>query len=183
LHLPTCEGDRQSARLEGEDGSSLGDCGAGPAATGLLDRELMRTVPSERRAGVVNLLGGFEVRRDGEPVPLTPIAQRLVAFLALQRRPLQRLHVAGMLWTDASEEHANASLRTALWREQRLRPALVSRTATHLALADGVAVDAAEVEALAQRVLAGDHRRAGGLDRHAGGDDKRTHMYDHGVVK
>jgi DNA-binding SARP family transcriptional activator len=115
----------------------------------------MRSGLSGARSGL-NLLGGFEFRRGDEAVPLTPGAQRLVAFLALHRRPLQRVHVAGTLWIDSTEAHANASLRTALWRVQQLRPAPVTRTSTHLALADGVPVDAAEIETLAHRVLAGE---------------------------
>ena len=45
------------------------------------------------------------------------------------------------LWIDSTEEHANASLRTALWRVQHLRPAAGQPTSTHLALADDVPVD------------------------------------------
>jgi DNA-binding SARP family transcriptional activator len=115
----------------------------------------MRARSSTARDGV-NLLGGFEYRHGDAPVALTPGAQRLVAFLALHGRPLQRVHVAGTLWIDSTEEHANASLRTALWRVQHLTPALVTPTSTHLALADGVPVDAADVESIAERVLRGE---------------------------
>lgn len=41
--------------------------------------------------------------------------ERLIAFLAVQAQPDQRVFVAGTLWTDASEERANASLRTTPW--------------------------------------------------------------------
>ena len=60
----------------------------------------------------------------------------------------------GTLWIDSTEDHANASLRTALWRVQSLAPALVDRTNTHLALAGDIPVDAREIAALAHCVLA-----------------------------
>ena len=177
----TWEGVRQSARLKVGDGISLGDCGGGPRAPGVLDGGLMQGGLSEACARVC-LLGGFEYRRGDETVPLTPGAQRLVAFLALNRRPLQRVHVAGTLWIDSTEDHANASLRTALWRVQHLRPPLVSRTSTHLALADDVPVDGAEVEALAHRVLAGGHLAPEGVARLASAKVLLPDWYDDWVV-
>lgn len=81
--------------------------------------------------------------------------QRLVAFLALNARPLQRLHVAGKLWIDSSEEHANACLRTALWRLKRLDATVVAATSTQLTLADSVAVDVRETAAQANAILRG----------------------------
>ncbi len=178
---PTWEGVRKSARLKVGDGSSLGDCGGSPGASGVLDGGLMQEGSSEVRARV-DLLGGFECRRGDETVPLTPGAQRLVAFLALNRRPLQRVHVAGTLWIDSTEDHANASLRTALWRVQHLKPALVSRTSTHLALADDVPVDGAEVEALAHRVLAGGRLTPEGVARLASAKVLLPDWYDDWVV-
>jgi DNA-binding SARP family transcriptional activator len=116
-----------------------------------------------RSAGVntvgleLGLLRGFEVRLRGRAVELPLSAQRLVAFLALHDRPLQRLHVAGTLWLDSSEEHANASLRTALWRLGKLDCGLVDASSNQLALADGVAVDLRQVQAQARRVLRHEH--------------------------
>ena len=81
--------------------------------------------------------------------------QRLVAFLALRDRPLHRLHVAGSLWIDGSEEHACACLRTALWRLGRLDPTLITRTSTHLALSDAVSVDIHVTAARASEILRG----------------------------
>jgi DNA-binding SARP family transcriptional activator len=141
----------------------------------------MHAGSSEARVRV-DLLGGFEYRRDDEAVLLTLGAQRLVAFLALHRRPLQRVHVAGTLWIDSTEEHANASLRTALWRVQHLRPAVVSRTSTHLALADDVPVDTSEIEALAQCVLAGGRLDPEGVARLSSAKVLLPDWYDDWVV-
>jgi DNA-binding SARP family transcriptional activator len=130
----------------------------------------------------LRLLGGFEFRRDDEAVPLPLSVQRLVAFLALRRRALQRLHVAGTLWIDSTEGHANASLRTALWRLQQVKPPLVTRTSTHLGLAEGVPVDSAEMAARAQRVLAGGPPDPADLARLAGAGELLPDWYDDWVV-
>ena len=154
---------------------------ARPGRAGALDRKLMQAGSSEACVRV-DLLGGFEYRRGDEAVLLTLGAQRLVAFLALHRRPLQRVHVAGTLWIDSTEEHANASLRTALWRVQHLRPAVVSRTSTHLALADDVPVDTSEIEALAQCVLAGGSLDPEGVARLSSAKVLLPDWYDDWVV-
>ncbi len=101
----------------------------------------------------IGLLHGFAMRLGGHIVDLPLSAQRLVAFLALHERPLQRLHVAGSLWLDSNEEHANASLRTTLWRLGRQGCPLVEATGNQVALAPGVEVDLHEVRAQARRVL------------------------------
>jgi len=81
--------------------------------------------------------------------------QRLVAFPALRGRPLHRLHVTGTLWIDTSEDHANACLRTALWRLKRLDATMIAATSTHLALADTVAVDVRDTAAQARAIRDG----------------------------
>ena len=77
--------------------------------------------------------------------------QRLLALLALQARPLERLWVAGTLWLDATEERAGASLRSALWRlPQPDGAAVVEATTTHLRLARDLTVDVQELVARAE---------------------------------
>jgi DNA-binding SARP family transcriptional activator len=106
----------------------------------------------------LGLLDGFELRHQGSLVRLPLSTQRLLAFLALHQRPLQRLYVAGALWLESSQQHANANLRTALWRLGRRASVLVQATATDIALADGVQVDLRDAAARANRVLACDVR-------------------------
>ena len=103
----------------------------------------------------LGLLRGFEVRRGESLVQLPLSAQRVVAFLALHDRPLQRLYVAGSLWLDATESKANASLRTALWRLGRPDCALVDASPTHLALATAVRVDLRDAREAAESVIDG----------------------------
>jgi DNA-binding SARP family transcriptional activator len=101
----------------------------------------------------LDLLRGFEVRVRGRVVDIPPSAQRLVAFLALHDRPLQRLHVAGSLWLESNEEHANASLRTTLWRLGRQGCRLVEANGNQLGLAQDVSVDLHAAQVQARRVL------------------------------
>jgi len=99
------------------------------------------------------LLHGFRLELDGGVFELPLGIQRLVAFLAVHNRPLQRLFVAGNLWIDSPEEHANANLRTALWRLRHLGFRLVNSTRSHLTLAPDVVVDLHESTARARQVL------------------------------
>jgi DNA-binding SARP family transcriptional activator len=102
---------------------------------------------------VLGLIGGFELRCDGELVPLPLTAQRLVAFLALQPRPVLRVYVACALWLESGEEQAKGCLRSALWRTQRAGLDLVRVSNGHLALSPDVDVDVARFAALAHRAL------------------------------
>ena len=109
------------------------------------------------------MLGGFELRCAGKDVAVSRIGQRLLALLALQGRPLERLWVAGTLWLDATEERAGASLRSALWRlPQPGGTAVVEASTTQLRLARDLAVDTQELVALAERLESpaghGDHQ-------------------------
>lgn len=80
-------------------------------------------------------------------------SQRLLAFLALKGHEASRAATAGTLWPDVSEDHAYASLRSALSRldDDTRRAVLV--TLTELCLAEGVAIDLSSSRALAHRLL------------------------------
>ncbi len=109
-----------------------------------------------RGAGVeLVLLRGFELRCGDEIVPLPMSAQRLLAFLALHDQSLLRSYVAGTLWLEASDERANACLRSVLWRLQRSSHRLVEVTGRQLRLAQWVRVDVREIERLARSVIGG----------------------------
>jgi DNA-binding SARP family transcriptional activator len=101
----------------------------------------------------LKLLRGFDLRASGRRMVIPLSGQRLVAFLALHDRPLQRLYVAGNLWLDVPEERANARLRTALWRLHVPDCPVVESTSTHLSLAPGVAVDVRDAVSSARRAL------------------------------
>jgi DNA-binding SARP family transcriptional activator len=101
------------------------------------------------------LLNGFELRRDEAPVPLPLSAQRVLAFVALHDQPILRSYVAGKLWLDSADELAAGSLRSALWRLRQSGHELVQTDGQRLWIADGLAIDAREAAAWAQRVLEG----------------------------
>jgi DNA-binding SARP family transcriptional activator len=131
----------------------------------------------------LGLLRGFRLERDGGDFDLPLGIQRLVAFLALHNRPLLRLYVAGNLWLDSNEEHANANLRTALWRLHRLGFNLVDATRSHLSLAPGVVVDLHELSDGARQILrhetAPNHEK---LDAIVHGGDLLPDWYDEWVI-
>jgi DNA-binding SARP family transcriptional activator len=106
----------------------------------------------------LGLLGGFQLSVEGKRQRLAPSSQRIVAFLALQARPVQRQFVAGTLWPESSDDRASANLRTALWRLGHAHGVLAEGTAKHLALADTVEVDLHEVTARARRLIHGGGR-------------------------
>ena len=101
------------------------------------------------------LLNSFDLLLDGKSVVLELPAQRLLAFLALQDRPVLRAYAAGALWLDATESHALGSLRSALWRLRHHGFELVASTSRQLRLGTGVKVDLHEAVAFAHDLLAG----------------------------
>ena len=103
----------------------------------------------------VRLIDGFELRQGSSPVELPRSCQRLIGFLALWERPVLRSFVSGNLWPDSDTEHANASLRSTLWRLPNGRAQrLVRVTAGQLALAESVHVDYRDALAWSRAVLA-----------------------------
>lgn len=121
----SAEGDR--------GGTSGGARGAGEAGT-----------PRERRASPgyeLGLVGGFRLSRGTATIALPPHAQRLVAFLSLNDRPVPRGFVAGTLWPDDTERNAAANLRTVLWKLRRAAPSIVDPGRDDLHLSAVVEVD------------------------------------------
>lgn len=103
----------------------------------------------------LSLFTGFELTHGGLPVPVQAAAQRLLAFLALHERPVQRLRLAGTLWPDCSDDRSLACLRSALWRARRSGPWVVVTSGDQLALDASVAVDVRELVGLARRLFDG----------------------------
>lgn len=88
----------------------------------------------------VTLLGGFSLLSRGQEVRVPSSSQHLIALLALRSAPA-RGHVSGMLWPDVPDEQASGRLRTAVWRVQKLCPALLCANGPVLSLAGSAVVD------------------------------------------
>ena len=101
----------------------------------------------------LSVLGSFQFRA-GDTAPSLPSgSQRLLALLALRDRSVTRLMIAGTLWPDSTEQHASASLRSALTRLRGEARAAVDVADLDLNLASGVVVDIRESKRFARRLL------------------------------
>jgi len=111
----------------------------------------------------LQLLGQFSVHRGEQPVELPPACQRLIALVALKRRPVHRLWVCAMLWPHAQTRRAIASLRSTMWR---LRPVgadpLLEVDPQYVALAPDVSVDWYDAADRIARLL--DHAEPAAVD-------------------
>lgn len=101
----------------------------------------------------LRLLQGFSLSRGGVPIDVSMSEQRLLAFLAINERPLLRSYVASTLWLDSSDKHALGNLRSAIWRLQKTGADIVEASRTGVGLALGVSVDVRDAAALAGRML------------------------------
>jgi DNA-binding SARP family transcriptional activator len=130
----------------------------------------------------LRLLNAFEVLAEGVAVSLPLGAQRLIAFVALHERPVQRAYVAGMLWLDTPDARAAANLRSMLWRIQKRAPGLIDARGHDLRLAQEVEVDVRVAERLARRELDPDADEAGTLDPAPFAADLLPDWYDDWVL-
>ena len=101
----------------------------------------------------VTVLGQFRLLRGMNVVRIPRASQRLLAFLALHDRIVERAALAGALWPEASEPRAYCSLRAALSRLQSTARMALAASQFELGLAEGVTVDIHHAKALARRLL------------------------------
>lgn len=120
----------------------------------LQSAELDRALAVEPRALTVSLLDGFSIAVDGERVAGTAVgSQRLLGLLALRDRPVSRIAVSGIMWSDVTAQRAGDSLRSALARlDPELRAAVIDDS-SGLELSPRVQVDYREARNLAHRLL------------------------------
>lgn len=88
----------------------------------------------------LRLLGRWQLVSDGEDVALSHREQRLTAVLGLTGRS-SRLHVAGVLWPDSTDDRALASLRRAVRETQERCPGLLQADRLSIGLDPDVEVD------------------------------------------
>ena len=106
-------------------------------------------VPTDR----IFLLGSFRLRWRGEDILLPVGGQRVVAYLALAEHEIPRRSLIAALWPDVVGERAPANLRTTLWRDRRVVPALVQRDSQRLWLDPSVSVDAHDLDVATRAAL------------------------------
>jgi DNA-binding SARP family transcriptional activator len=112
----------------------------------------------------LDLLRGFVLRHEDQTINLPVSAQRLLAYLALSDRPIMRRKVAGVLWSETTDQRSTANLRSSLWRLNRPGLSLVDGSRSHLSLSPAVRVDVREVVDLAHDLLGGTERSSCDFD-------------------
>ena len=96
------------------------------------------------KPAALHLIGSFVATIDGCVLDVKPCEQRVLAFIALQGRPVSRHLVAGTLWPELSDERALRRLRTGMWRcRQEVGTAMVGSSSTNVWLNPWVVVDVA----------------------------------------
>ncbi len=113
-----------------------------------------------QRGPSLSLLPDFDLRAGDTHLAVAPTSQRLLVFVALHRRRLQRRYVSGAVWPEATDAHAQASLRSALWRLPTIdgRPLLAS-SATHIWIQPELDVDLHHAEEEARLLIHGDREQ------------------------
>ncbi|MEW2330077.1 BTAD domain-containing putative transcriptional regulator [Micromonospora chersina] len=104
---------------------------------------------------VLRLLGDVRVSHGTRWYEVPEGSKRLLVYVALHRRRLDRGHAAATLWPDAPDSRAAGNLRSALWRLNQARVGLIGVDRHHLAFRPGVLVDIDLVTAWAGRLIAG----------------------------
>ena len=102
---------------------------------------------------IIAVLGGFGLSWRSGALGVPRASQRLLALLALRGGLASRTAVAGMLWPDATENHAYSNLRSALSRLERTARKALTANRLEVGLAENVAVDVRHARALARRLL------------------------------
>jgi DNA-binding SARP family transcriptional activator len=110
---------------------------------------------ADHHGTVLHLFGGPYLTVEGPRHEIPEGARRLVAFVALHHRRVERRRTAGTLWPDVTEERASGNLRSALWRLRSVAPGLLAVDASSLRLGEDVAVDAHLFTAWSARLLDG----------------------------
>ena len=101
----------------------------------------------------ISLLGGFGLSDGHVDVAVADGPQRLIAFLALRKRPVRPTLAAGALWPGASTDHAHSSLRSTLARLDDGARSALAVTTSKLGIADRITVDLWEAEAIAHQLI------------------------------
>jgi DNA-binding SARP family transcriptional activator len=103
----------------------------------------------------LHLFGGPFVTVASQRISVPDGSKRLLAFVALHSRRVERRYAAGTLWPTGDDLRAAGNLRSSLWRLNRSCVPLIESDKTSLALRDDVAVDARVISQWASRLIGG----------------------------
>ena len=104
----------------------------------------------------LRLLGDFALLRGSCVLELPPIAQRLVAFLAVRGQRLSRRAILETLW-EVEDDRTRGRLRNTLWRTRQLCPVVVLATPASVSLEPSVVVDLNRQLECLRRLTRGEH--------------------------
>ena len=90
---------------------------------------------------------------EGRTVAVPTAAAKLIAFLAVNGRPMSRSQIAGTVWPTLSEDRATANLRSIVWRLPVDAQGIVTASGTTMTLSDAVDLDLDYARGLVRRVL------------------------------
>lgn len=88
----------------------------------------------------LSLLGSFSLEKFGNAIPVTGIAQRVLAYVGLNGVTNRKV-LAGRLWPEAGEVRARSSLRNALWALTSRAPGVLGDSQSVVRLSSSVTID------------------------------------------
>lgn len=103
------------------------------------------------------LVHGFDLRIEGESIPLSGTHQHLLAYLGLNRGPILRGRLAAAIWPERTDARAAANLRSLLFRLPDEHRWIVEITGDRIALREDVECDVHDFVGYAHQLL---HPRA-----------------------
>lgn len=115
--------------------------------------DYLQTYAEVDPAFIITVLGGFGLFWGNILIDLPRASQRLLAYLALRGRMVQRAAVAGTLWPDASESDAYSNLRSTISRLQSRAGKALKIGKLELGLGERVTVDLRRARVMARRLL------------------------------
>lgn len=101
----------------------------------------------------LTLVEEFALLVSGQRMLVPHVAERVLTYLALANRPVARIRLAGALWPECTDHGASRRLRNALWRLRQVDRNLIEIAGERVRLDPQVAVDIADLTALAQRLV------------------------------
>ena len=104
---------------------------------------------------VLHLFGGPVISLRRRRIEVPEASKRLLVFVALHNRCVERRHAAGVLWPATDDTRAAGNLRSALWRLNVPGVPLLAAEKCTLYMRDEVVVDVHEIGEWAARLVSG----------------------------